>query len=94
MRNVGDDEVIMYLSVTPHILPTHTFWTEDGEKMPPRFARSASFDQESDTTVAVGDRADEHLQSVEGFVAQVEETAETQRELARRTTDEPPLIHR
>ena len=67
MRNVGDDEVIMYLSVTPHILPTHTFWTEDGEKMPPRFARSASFDQESDTTVAVGDRADEHLQSVEGF---------------------------
>lgn len=80
VRNVGDDEVIMYLSVTPHILPTHTSWTEDGEKQPPRFAKSSTYDQEADLTVAAGDRADEHLQSVERLVARVEETANTQRE--------------
>ena len=32
VRNVGDDEVIMYLSVTPHILPTHTYWTAEGRE--------------------------------------------------------------
>jgi len=80
VRNVGEDEVIMYLSVTPHILPTHTFWTDEGEKQPPRFAKSDSYDQEPDLNVNVGERADEHLQSVERLVAQVEETAQTQRE--------------
>ena len=34
VRNVGDDEVIMFLSVTPHIQPTHTLWNEDGTKQP------------------------------------------------------------
>ena len=79
VRNVGDDEVIMYLSVTPHILPTHTYWTAEGEKEPPRFAKSSSYDQEPDLSVDADARADEHLQSVEDFVACVEETAETQR---------------
>ncbi len=79
VRNVGDDEVIMYLSVTPHILPTHTYWTAEGEKEPPRFANSFSYDQAPDLSVGADARADEHLQSVEDFVACVEETAETQR---------------
>ena len=34
---VGDEPMIMYLSVTPHIDPTHTFWDEDGNKLPPRY---------------------------------------------------------
>ena len=76
MRNVGDDEVIMYLSVTPHILPTHTYWTAEGEKEPPRFANSFSYDQEPDLSVDADARADEYLQSVEDFVARVEQTAE------------------
>ena len=80
VRNVGDDEVIMYLSVTPHILPTHTYWSEDGGKLPPRFAKSTAYDQESDLSVSEEERADEHLASVEKLVAQVEETAEIQRE--------------
>ncbi|MDP6041660.1 MAG: cupin domain-containing protein [Candidatus Latescibacteria bacterium] len=80
VRNVGDDEVIMYLSVTPHILPTHTSWTDEGEKQPPRFAKSSAYDQEQDLSVGADERADEHLQSVEDLVAQVEDAAETQRE--------------
>ncbi len=36
-RCVGDEPMIMYLSVTPHLEPTHTFWDEDGNKLPPRY---------------------------------------------------------
>ena len=48
VRNVGDDEVIMFLSVTPHIQPTHTYWNEDGTKQPPRFAASGAYDEQPD----------------------------------------------
>ena len=34
VRALGDEPVTMYLSVTPHIQPTHTTWTEDGQRMP------------------------------------------------------------
>lgn len=40
-KNVGDTPVIMYLSVSPHVVPTHTSWTADpkegGQKLPPRY---------------------------------------------------------
>jgi quercetin dioxygenase-like cupin family protein len=40
-KNVGDTPVIMYLSVSPHVVPTHTSWTADpkegGTKQPPRY---------------------------------------------------------
>jgi quercetin dioxygenase-like cupin family protein len=36
-RCVGDQPVIYYLSVTPHIEPTHTHWDEGGSKLPPRY---------------------------------------------------------
>jgi quercetin dioxygenase-like cupin family protein len=41
-KNVGDTPVIMYLSVSPHVVPTHTSWTTDpkegGTKRPARYA--------------------------------------------------------
>ena len=37
VRNAGDAPLTMYLSVTPHIEPTHTMWTEGGERLPPRY---------------------------------------------------------
>ncbi|MCY4483588.1 MAG: cupin domain-containing protein [Spirochaetaceae bacterium] len=57
VRNVGDDEVVMFLSVTPHIQPTHTFWDEDGSKQPPRFASAAAYDQQPDRTTATAELA-------------------------------------
>lgn len=39
VRNVGDGPMILYLSVTPHCEPTHTFW-EDDRKLPPRYGGS------------------------------------------------------
>ena len=37
LRVVGDQPAIIYLSVTPHIHPTHTFWNADGTKAPWRY---------------------------------------------------------
>lgn len=41
VRVVGDEAMTMYLSVTPHVEPTHTFWTADprqgGRKERPRY---------------------------------------------------------
>ena len=48
VRVVGDEPVIMYLSVTPHILPTHTGRTKEGEAKPVKFSSPASYDVEVD----------------------------------------------
>jgi quercetin dioxygenase-like cupin family protein len=37
VRVVGDQPMTMYLSVTPHLEPTHTMWDDRGEKLPPRY---------------------------------------------------------
>ena len=50
LRVVGDQPMTMYLSVTPHIQPTHTMWGADGNRMPNRFTASTAYDIETDTT--------------------------------------------
>ena len=54
VRNVGDEEVVMFLSVTLHIQPTHTFWNEDGSRKPPRFAAATAYDRQPDRTTPTG----------------------------------------
>ena len=49
LRVIGDEPMTMYLSVTPHIQPTHAMWTEDGGRMPHRFAPSGAYDRQTDT---------------------------------------------
>ena len=60
VRNVGDDEVVMFLSVTPHIQPTHTFWNDDGSKQPPRFAAATAYDEHPDCTTPTAELAARH----------------------------------
>ena len=57
VRALGDEPVTMYLSVTPHIQPTHTTWTEDGQRMPFRFAPSANYDVDYGEARPLGDAA-------------------------------------
>ena len=64
-RNVGDEPVIMYLSVTPHIQPTHTSWYDDGTKMPPRFSKPGAYDVPSDTTTPTDVLIDGHVGAAE-----------------------------
>jgi quercetin dioxygenase-like cupin family protein len=51
VRVVGDEPMTMYLSVTPHVQPTHTLWHEDGSKQPPRFAPHSAYDLAIDASV-------------------------------------------
>ena len=55
VRVVGDEPMVMYLSVTPHVQPTHTSRTERGERLPTRFAPSSAYDVETDTEPPVAE---------------------------------------
>src|SRR5262245_4607347 len=49
VRNLlPDQETVMYLSVTPHIHPTHTGRNDNDSKQPPRFAANAGYHAEYD----------------------------------------------
>jgi quercetin dioxygenase-like cupin family protein len=37
LRVIGDQPATIYLSVTPHIAPTHTRWDDRGNKLPPKY---------------------------------------------------------
>jgi hypothetical protein len=65
VRNVGDVPVIYYLSVTPHIQPTHTSWTEEGERAPPRFQPSTAYDVPPDRSTPTQELIENHLSAME-----------------------------
>ena len=41
---LGEEQMVMYLSVTPHIVPTHTMLDEAGQRQPLVFAGPASYE--------------------------------------------------
>jgi len=82
VRNVGDVPVIMYLSVTPHIQPTHTMWTEQGTRQPPYFAPSTVYDVPLDAATPIADLLSRHLEAAEALAAKAEAMARAQREQA------------
>ena len=45
----SDEPMIMYLSVTPHIVPTHTMWDSEGRKLPYTFGPPSNYDKEPST---------------------------------------------
>lgn len=56
VRNVLPDKpTIMYLSVTPHVHPTHTGRTLEGEKAPPHFAPNNNYHVEQDMNVPMAE---------------------------------------
>jgi quercetin dioxygenase-like cupin family protein len=62
-RNTSDAPMTMYLSVTPHIEPTHTHYDPDtGERLPPHYNPPTAFDKD-DTLAAVPttELAERHL---------------------------------
>jgi len=80
VRNIGDEPVLMYLSVTPHIQPTHTMWTDEGEKKPPRFRPSTDYHVPPDQTTPSADLADRHLQQVEALARMADQVAAVHRQ--------------
>ena len=63
VRVIGDEPVYMYLSVTPHIQPTHTMYGEDQNRLPPLFRPSSDYDTETDSTAPVQELVDQHVET-------------------------------
>lgn len=84
VRTVGDEPMTMYLSVTPHIQPTHTGRTADGERMPTRFSPSRSYDVEPDDTASMGEVVDTCLEAARTLAREASTLASVQEETADR----------
>ena len=83
VRNLLPDKpTVMYLSVTPHIQPTHAGWTEEGTKEPPRFRPSTAYDVPPDLDTPTEMLLDEHLDAAEALDEATEVACDVQREQA------------
>ena len=78
---VGDEPMSMYLSVTPHIQPTHTYWGEDGQRLPPRFSLSGSYDDEALSDIDFTGILDMTIKATRAVAEAAGDAAEGQTEL-------------
>ena len=62
VRVVGEHPMTLYLSVTPHLEPTHTMWDDSGKKLSPRYGVATTAERASQTGPAAptADLADRH----------------------------------
>ena len=81
VRVIGDEPMIMYLSVTPHIHPTHTPRTEDGERLPHRFAPPNAYDLDENPNKPIEELIDHHVEAAESLAEAAQACARTQKEM-------------
>lgn len=85
VRNLLPDKpTIMYLSVTPHIQPTHTGRDADDRKMPPKFNPNANYDDPRDMGVAVEDLLERELAAMRQVAEVAAQAVRAQEEAASR----------
>ena len=82
VRVVGNEPMVMYLSVTPHIHPTHTMRTEDGERLPPRFAPASAYDVEPDMQIPIESLIARHVEEAERVAQAAQASADIQRDMS------------
>ncbi|MBX3051287.1 MAG: cupin domain-containing protein [Caldilineaceae bacterium] len=82
VRVMGDEPMTMYLSVTPHIQPTHTFWDKDGNKLPPRFSLHSAYDIAVDTSMTNDELLQQHVGAAQSVAATAQTFAQVQAEQA------------
>ena len=79
VRNLlPDQETVMYLSVTPHIHPTHTGRNEDDSKQPPRFAANAGYHAEYDLSIPVETLLARHVSAAQSVADAAASSAQVQ----------------
>lgn len=81
VRVLGDEPMTMYLSVTPHIHPTHTPRTEDGERLPHNFASASAYDVEPDMQVTVSELVARQIHAAELLEELAQTCAAVQQEM-------------
>ena len=82
LRTVGDEPMTLYLSVTPHIQPTHTGWTKDKQRIPPRFVPSSNYDVQPNPDISVYQLIEQHIREAEAVAQVAQKSADIQREMA------------
>jgi quercetin dioxygenase-like cupin family protein len=85
VRNLLPDRpTIMYLSVTPHVQPTHTGRTEEGERLPPQFSPNSNYHVEQDLKIPVETLIDRHVEAAQMVVEAAQAGLAVQQEMAAR----------
>jgi quercetin dioxygenase-like cupin family protein len=84
VRAVGPEPVIMYLSVTPHIQPTHTMWDERGNRRPHRFVGSESYDTGIERSVTDDQVVDSYLYALAATAEAAQKAAAAGADVTRR----------
>jgi quercetin dioxygenase-like cupin family protein len=51
VHNIADEPMTIYLSVTPHIEPTHTSWDADGRRLPKRYGGATAKERAESPTL-------------------------------------------
>ncbi len=71
VRVVGDEPMTMFLTVTPHLEPTHTFWDDQGNKLPPVYAQSTRTERlaAGDPPGTIADLTQRFLQAAHSLAA-------------------------
>tara|TARA_Y100001933_G_scaffold251614_1_gene289535 strand:+ start:258 stop:896 length:639 start_codon:yes stop_codon:yes gene_type:complete len=87
VHNNGDEPVYMYLSVTPHIQPTHTGRDADGTRHPTRFVASSSYDVVTDESTPIDELIDDVTAKAESLADSARKGAETSRQLGAQLKD-------
>ena len=80
VRNLLPDKpTIMFLSVTPHVQPTHTGRSLTDEKAPPHFAPNARYDVDYDMDVPIADLLGAQVQAAEEVLAAAQKHVDAQK---------------
>ncbi|MCS6859824.1 MAG: cupin domain-containing protein [Abditibacteriales bacterium] len=77
---VGEEPMAMYLSVTPHVQPTHTGRTAEGERLPLHFLPNSAYDVPPDDT-PMDVLLDRHVAAAHALAAAAQRCAQVQREM-------------
>ncbi len=81
VRVLGDEPMTMYLSVTPHIHPTHTPRNDEGERLPHNYAPPSAYDVEPDIQVTVSELVSRQIHAADSLAELVETCAKVQKEM-------------
>jgi quercetin dioxygenase-like cupin family protein len=84
VRVVGEEPMTMYLSVTPHVQPTHTMRTPEGERLPLRFMPASAYDEETDPSVTTEQLLDRQVAAAQAVAGAAQAGATVQRDMAGR----------
>jgi quercetin dioxygenase-like cupin family protein len=82
IRVVGDEPLIVFLALAPHIQPTHTWWTKDRKPMPHRFLPSSSYHIEADTSTPVGDLVERFVRAAKAVAKHAQASARVQQRVS------------